>query len=482
VKRGGYKFLWAVLAGAFLAGACLLQRTLDRQRPVMGMAATGAHLKGAPPMLGFATMALGGFRGLIANALWMRASDLQEQDKYFEMVQLADWITKLQPRLKQVWIVQAWNMSYNISVKFTEPEDRWRWVQRGIELLRDEALLYNPDEPLIWRELGWQFLHKMGQDLDDAHFYYKAQWAQTMTSLLGTNQNSYLELIDPRTDDARARAKILREKYKMDPLKMKETDKKYGPLEWRLPEAHAIYWSKLALEKCRPQDLMPVRRNLYQAMMLSFQRGRLNYTPREGRPLLAPNLDIVASLSALYEQTAVEEPESAENIKRAHRNFLRAAVDMLYAHNRLADARIWFQYLREKYPDDFEVKQAGGDLDTFALRRVTTDVSEAGRDKTTAIIMGYLRTAYLALVQDDDATTENLSLMARKIWANYQSRTGNDPKTIIRVGLPAFADLEKIVFDQLMDPQQGLDPRLQAILRARLGPPAATSTNAPPSG
>src|SRR2546426_7953234 len=37
-----------------------------------------------------------------------------------------------------VWRYQAWNMAFNISVKFRDPADRWRWVSRGIELLRDE--------------------------------------------------------------------------------------------------------------------------------------------------------------------------------------------------------------------------------------------------------------------------------------------------------------------------------------------------------
>ncbi len=68
-------------------------------------------------VLAFTTVALGGFRGLISNALWMRANELQEEDKFFEMAQLADWITKLEPYFPQVWLFQAWNMAYNISVQ-----------------------------------------------------------------------------------------------------------------------------------------------------------------------------------------------------------------------------------------------------------------------------------------------------------------------------------------------------------------------------
>ena len=58
-------------------------------------------------------------------------------------------------------------------------------MQRGIELLRDDGLRYNPNEALLYRELGWFFQHKMGQNLDDAHLVYKYNWAVAMTNVFG---------------------------------------------------------------------------------------------------------------------------------------------------------------------------------------------------------------------------------------------------------------------------------------------------------
>jgi len=77
--------------------AAFTQARLNRDRVAMGITRGEPLGKTAPPVLVFTTVALGGFRGLIANALWVRAMELQEEDKYFEKVQLADWITKLQP-------------------------------------------------------------------------------------------------------------------------------------------------------------------------------------------------------------------------------------------------------------------------------------------------------------------------------------------------------------------------------------------------
>src|SRR3989442_13000517 len=225
--------------GALLACAALLliivsffQNSLNRQRadPELGwMQGTGLG-SNAPPVLAFTTVALGGFRGLIANALWIRMQDLQQDGKYFEMVQLADWITKMEPSLTQVWVVQAWNMAFNISVKFPNPYDRWRWVQRGIELLRNDGLGYNPRNALMYRELSWFFQFKMGANMDEAHKVYKQEWAKQMTNLFGSGRPNFAELLNPTSDEARQRVQQVEQHYKMDPRLMKETDDTYAPL------------------------------------------------------------------------------------------------------------------------------------------------------------------------------------------------------------------------------------------------------------
>jgi len=195
------KTLLLLLAVALLAVSGQVQKSLNSDRVRLGLI-IGEQLQGAPPLLAFTTVALGGFRGLISNVLWIRANSLQNDDKYFEAAQLADWITDLEPHFAQVWTFQAWNMAYNISVKFKENapgdfSDRWRWVERGIELLRDRGLLYNPDDVSICYQLGWIFQHKMGQNLDDGNMYYKQQWAETMAPFFGANGTNFESLIHP---------------------------------------------------------------------------------------------------------------------------------------------------------------------------------------------------------------------------------------------------------------------------------------------
>jgi len=177
-----------MLSGVLLTAASTRMDSIHQAREDMGLVAN-TSLENAPPSLAFATVAMGAFRGLIVDILWMRADTLKQEGKFFDAKQLAEWITTLQPRFAAVWDFHAWNMAYNISVAIpnTQPEERWRWVQNGYELLRDRAIEMNPRSIILYRSLAWIFQHKIGGISDDAHRYYKRELALSMRALLGEN-------------------------------------------------------------------------------------------------------------------------------------------------------------------------------------------------------------------------------------------------------------------------------------------------------
>lgn len=137
-----------------------------------------------PPQVALG-IAMGAFRGLFVNVLWIRANNLKEAGKYYEARDLATAITKLQPRFPRVWVFHAWNMAYNISVTTQTREERWSWVNQGIQLLRDEGIPANPNDLLMHKELAWMFLHKIQGYTDDANGYYKRKLAEEWTWVLG---------------------------------------------------------------------------------------------------------------------------------------------------------------------------------------------------------------------------------------------------------------------------------------------------------
>ncbi len=239
VARGAGGLLAAAvcfgLAGGFNSR---LARARSRAR-----GAAPDDLPEASPSLVFTTVVLGGFRGLVADLLWLRATDLQDRGHYVELVQLAEWITRLEPHAADIWAFHAWNMAYNVSVMMPDDADRWRWVRNGIRLLRDGGIRYNPSDPHVYAELAWIFLHKMGYPVDPAQPYYQRQWATEMTDLLGGPHLDYRRL-EHEPEEKRRR---LHEDYGLIPSIMQEIETRHGRLDWTRPETHALYWAHRGL-------------------------------------------------------------------------------------------------------------------------------------------------------------------------------------------------------------------------------------------
>jgi len=173
------------VCGAALAGAGTLAVLISRERQESELVVSLEDTRGMPPHVALVTAALGTFRGLAVDALWIRAGRLQDAGQYFEAQTLSQWITALQPRFPRVWAFQAWNLAYNISVTTSVPEERWSWVNRGMELLRSRAIPLNPRDANLPMELGWIYFHKIGGKTDREHWYYKAKLAREFRELYG---------------------------------------------------------------------------------------------------------------------------------------------------------------------------------------------------------------------------------------------------------------------------------------------------------
>jgi hypothetical protein len=179
--------MWAsaVLAMVSLACAGALMPRINQLRGELQLTANEQVMKNLPPDVALTQAAMGSFRGLAVDVLWFQANRLKEQGLYYDAMQKASLITRLQPRFPQVWQFHAWNMAYNISVATHTPPERWMWVQNGVKLLRNEGIPLNPNAVLLYKELSWIFIHKIGQFSDDMHWFYKRQLAAEWNTLLG---------------------------------------------------------------------------------------------------------------------------------------------------------------------------------------------------------------------------------------------------------------------------------------------------------
>ena len=335
--RGAAAWLCALLLILALAR---LGGVMDGMRRARGHV-VGAHGGGVPPALNAVMMGLGGFRGILCEALWFRMERLQFQGRFLEITQLADWITRLDPHAAEAWTYNAWNLAYNVSAMMRDPADRLRWVANGVTLLRDEALAWSPGEPRLYRELAWLYRNKIGSSMDRAHVLYKVSLAAEMAPFCNP---------DGTVSDAPGTAAGLRA-MRLDPVEMRALQARFGPLDWRVPESHSLYWAMRGLAITDDANALPCRREVYFSLFTSFlEQGLFTGDLDAGVWSAAPNPNLADGTDAFLRET--------------HALFPRGGVANLYARflthrirgASMLDTRVndWHTQLRGLAPEGME--------------------------------------------------------------------------------------------------------------------------------
>lgn len=510
---------------------------INAQRSEMKLVAN-EPLENAPPSLAFATVALGAFRGLVVDVLWIRAEQLKEDGKFFDAKQLAEWITILQPRFAAVWDFQAWNLAYNISaaIPSSRSQERWQWVKNGYELLRDKGIPKNPHSILLYRSIGLIFQHKIGGITDDCHKYYKLQLYNAMKPLVGPGtQEYYKSLADaPKTlDEIRqdadvakflselaaadaafakpdevvdgylalrqqplkfppkafevidryrqtktlekfdifAKAHYLRHTWKLEPQLMVQLNEKYGPidfddpnkvlpLDWCLPDTHAIYWGALGLKNASEEefsaDELNTDRIVFHSIQNLYRMGKfIIYTsriPERNDPcsiverqsiFMFPDLRMFdrydQALRAVMAKYKVKSEYNMETLLNAHRNTLKRGVLMFYQAGHMNKATEIYNTLRKEYPGDRDVNMPLAD---YARARLIEELKDIGINDAREIITLMLQEGYYRYAVGDDDEAFGREKMAQDVYDYYQRQyTGEG---VDRIELPDISVMKYI--------------------------------------
>lgn len=566
-------------AGLFIIAGSQLE-SLNFKRRELGLVIDKPE--NIPPSLAFATIATGAFRGLVVDCLWLRAERLKQEGQFFDAKQLADWITILQPRFTTVWDFQAWNMAYNISVTIpaTEPQERWRWVKNGYELLRDKGIVVNPKSLSLYRRLALIFQHKIGGVTDDVHKYYKLQLALGMEPLLksednrlGADDNRYYEELakapkefskiseDPsflplinelrkadevfsdsdefvgnylslrqnpggfrpqafevidkfrgtntlKKFDIFAKSHQLRNVWKLEPDLMVELNETYGPvdwddpnnhlpLEWRHPDAHAMYWAYKGLKVASGEKFSVPEANtdrmINHSLQNLFRTGKIYVYSQMIRPqsdsisdanseapmivqqiYLRPDLRMFKSYNkaalARIEKYKELKDSTAESMEIGHKNMLKNAVLSFYQAGLINQAQEIYNQLRQLYPlDDFKVALA-----VFVRQRFREELTELkGIANTTEIVQMIMQEAYFRYAMRDDDQAVISENIAKEAYDHYQSEYANeDAQEKGRMFLPDFTRLKYLALvDFLMDEQYPIVMRNSLFSRIQIEKP-----------
>jgi len=114
----------------------------------------------------FATL---GLKPVATGLLWLRINHCKKVEDWTNLSAAIEQLKRLQPHFYPVWDFQAHNLSYNCSVDFDDYRDRYAWVIKGIEFLR-EGIALNRFEPRLLGRMGWFIGHKIGKSDEKAEF------------------------------------------------------------------------------------------------------------------------------------------------------------------------------------------------------------------------------------------------------------------------------------------------------------------------
>ena len=523
--------------------------------------------KGDPPEVGLG-IAMGAFRGVFVNFLWIRANTLKEAGKYYEAIDLAKTITRLQPRFPRVWAFHAWNLAYNISVATQTREERWQWVQTGIKLLRDEGIPANPADILLHKELAWIYLHKVQGYTDDAHKYYKRMHAREWTIILGappkvplgeqvagnTLRDLYItEWLEPianafetldefyakypegrelveriksdigvdlderlleahevlqsyagyasevgilpqwfQTDELvklesdpkfhacashllrHVRKRVLVDKYHMEPDRMIRYTREYGPIDWRHPAAHSVYWSARGSEEAmlrvtarnkKNYDFLNTDRVTIQAIQELYRSGWLLFdiaNPSFYQTL--PNVDFVPIYGQILEKLKDRSEFDSETkiysfYSAGYENLLRDSIRFLYRRGDKGRAQEYYDLLRT-WPGlnthNPELKgQITVPLAEFVEAEITRDQRMTSPSVAAQEIVGALLAAYISgLLNGNEEQFKNnfdYALLFHKTYQKEQSFRTPVAGEEGRMALPPFDHMAATVLAGLAD-------------------------------
>lgn len=509
----------AIFTATFLVSIVLLvgihytQKQLDGSIKENHLRFTG-QIKNAPPLVAFTTVALGSFRGILADFLWLRAASLQDKGNYFEMVQLADWIQKLQPRFAGAASYLAWNMAYNISVTCSNREDRWRWVNEGVKLLRT-SLEYNPEDANLYKELGWIFQHKMGNVLDDAHQLYKNRLAIAMMQVIGVNpdweklakapadykaflgkypenednpfwkalKKSGIETYEKLYEDFKKESTLpqvfltalnnpkmaadlddyfrvtwLYDKYKLKASVINEINKDYGDLDWRLPESQAIYWATMGLRMTPSHKDISCERMITQALFAAFKSGQVVMIDTKNYDTIVcmPNLKVVDAVLRVYHEAYLNNDKQS-SFRSAKLNFMKDAIVLLYSYGDFSKAKEYYNKLRKEEPG----KYRRGFM-PFLRKEWSEDIRDAAVKQATSIIGGLVLSSLAYMVRGDMEKAVEHENLAKYLYRSYQ-KANADVKE--RIGLAPFKTIKAGMIQTAL---QRFKPLEAQILRAKL--------------
>ena len=287
------------------------------------------------------------------------------------------------------------------------------------------------------------------------------------------------------------RAKVLIRDYNMDPATMLRYMGTYGPLDWRHPHAHSLYWAKLGVEQYQDArddtqvDILNTQRLALHSLQLLSDYGTVSFNPfnSPGQQIdLLPDPEFIDGYFTIVEETkAMAESEElgerirADAFEAGEENFLQKAVLYSYIYGNPAKANQYYQRLIREFAELPHNQRRGWyelPLGDFVGMLVFDD--DLGRPGMISLINSRLIEAFrkgLAVGNARSMRTFGRNLeIAQSVHRLYNEKYGHETGLAVgggRLRLPPFPKMLEDAFAAFMqDRRHGLLVRINAYQTA----------------
>jgi hypothetical protein len=254
------------------------------------------------------------------------------------------------------------------------------------------------------------------------------------------------------------RVQWLYDKYKLKATVINEINKDYGDLDWRLPEAQAIYWATMGLRMTPSHKDISCERMITQSLFAAFKSGRLMMldTKNYATVVCMPNLDVVDAVLRVYEEAYINNDKQSSFLS-AKLNFMKDAIVLLYSYGRFSKAKEYYAKLRKEEPGKYRRS-----FMSFLRKEWAEDMKDAAVKQATSIIGGLIYSSLGFMVNGDMEKAVEHENLAKYLYNAYQ-KANADVKE--RIGLAPFNTIKTGMIKNAL---QSFPPLMAQILRNKI--------------
>lgn len=288
------------------------------------------------------------------------------------------------------------------------------------------------------------------------------------------------------------RALALVDEYHMDPAFMLKTMDDFGPIDWRHPSAHALYWSALGTLRAEDWlnnkdrvDLVNANRSIIHNLQNLAHQGKINFRPKVaamgevGQETIdhSPDIRMIPAydraVTSAKEKAAAgdfgEKHKDGDTFVNGHENFLQSAVYLYYYDGQETKARDYFERVKALYKD----REASPAMQDGHYELNLPDFARVRLDDDLGFQWVKLINARIRMAWRFGLAERNRSVMKRHLDAARATYDGflEERQTVARgsqdvqgrQALPPFEDLVLIQFLDLMRSTQYSLPQKSGI-------------------